>query len=342
MKPILKVIKDHDDNDLHRKGAMPDEPEGDATKINDVPEALTVQAVTNASMQRAFAKRGANFCTTGNHILDRLTGGFRPEKTWLFAADTSVGKSTLSVMFADENLKRGKRVLIISSEDPESLYGDRLVVRRTRCNSLRYRDGRLTPEEKRRVVDCVANAEQFPFYIDWSCLPTERLYDVARQVIVEHKIDITIFDYIQSFISEKRHNDERSCLNWMSSIMRKIARSTKTCGIITSQITVDEKKKIPDKHSPKGSRDLSNAAEHVILGFVAPHEIGYMGGTIPIGTRCLNLDKNKDGPSGYKIPLDWDNESACFNAQPDPEQARFDRIVGNEFDNFGEPGERYQ
>src|SRR5690606_40381223 len=61
---------------------------------------------------------------------------------WVFGADTSWGKSSLFVSVADENLRRGKRILIVSAEDPPSLYGDRLLSRRAQVRSKERRVGK--------------------------------------------------------------------------------------------------------------------------------------------------------------------------------------------------------
>jgi len=42
----------------------------------------------------------------------------------------------------DVVVKRGKRDLIVSSEHTEEVYGDRLMVRRTRVDALKYRSSR--------------------------------------------------------------------------------------------------------------------------------------------------------------------------------------------------------
>ena len=115
-----------DENDKARAGKLPADPKQDARKVTDAPRILTVRDLLIESRERACSaeSRKRDNCVTGVQELERAAGGIRPGFVWVVGGDTNTGKSTWLVHVADENLKRGKRVLIVSVEDAPSLYGN--------------------------------------------------------------------------------------------------------------------------------------------------------------------------------------------------------------------------
>lgn len=316
-----RPIEDREREPLRR--APPDAPEPDVERDaiqneppSPVPEVrvITVRELLSDAMDRALSRESTGACTTGVHGIDQKTGGMRPGHVWLLGADTSWGKTSCAVMLADVNMARGKRVLIVSAEDAASMYGDRLMARRARVNATRLRDRQLLPREVVAVTDVAAKALPDPVFLD--CIgetaeATARKIDMAMR---EHKIDMVIVDYLQELRSGKRTQDRRNEVSNVASLIRTTIKRANKTGIILSQITVEAAKKYPDKHSIRESRDVSNGAEVILLGF-SPRE-PIMSGTgeciAEAGQKCILIDKAKDGVTGA-VAMKWDAESACFD-----------------------------
>ncbi len=150
------------------------------------------------------------------------------------------------------------------------------------------------------------------------------------------------YDYLQAFDSDKRHEDRRNQVSYVARTLTNVVKLANVSGIIFSQITVQEGKSHPDKHSIRESRDVSNAAEVVMLGFTPEKPIVRKSDNVQLaraGDRCVLLDKVKDGPKGGLFPLVWDENSACFDVTLEPQAARYQEIVGNRFDDFGDAWE---
>lgn len=289
---------------------------GAAAKIDeDTPRLLTVRELLSDSFERAKNTERPHACKTGIGPIDDITGGLRQGHVWVFGAETNWGKSTFLVMIADENLKRGKRVLIVSAEDSESIYGDRLMARRARVRARALRDGCLSEKEWLSVADVTAAAENMPAFLDARGRKVEKIVKQVDRVIKEHQIDVVLYDYLQEFISAKKHENERVAFKEIARLLRTVVKDNNRTGIIFSQITEQQGKKYPDKNSIRESRDVSNAAEAVLLGFTPKENIMDEAGGVSLakGTRCVLLDKVKDGRKGFTIPLEWDERSACFN-----------------------------
>jgi replicative DNA helicase len=319
-------------------------------KGEEAPRVLTVPQILDASVERALQAKGRAFCTTGNHWVDAATGGMMPGDCWLFGADTSYGKSSWAIMLLDLNLRAGKRVLIVTSEDDESLYGDRLMCRRASLDAKRYRNGTLNAAEWGKIRDTQARAEPVPVYMDARPHVMEKLAPQLDKVIKEQAIDLIIFDYLQEFRSKQRWQDERIKYKEIAAMQRRVVKQNKKCGLILSQLTMTPGKKTPDKHNIRESRDVSNAAETILIGFIPEQDIK-VDDTDDVqfhaGERVVLIDKCKKGPRGGRFEMPWDDRTASFIEVIEPEQARLNRLAAEEqYDDgdlggFAEDGGRY-
>jgi len=323
---------------MQRDGTLPEDPRsGTRIVAAKVPRVLTVRQLLTSSRERAFMKRRASdVLTTGHYKLDDFTGGIRKGFSWLFGADTSFGKSTWLVSVADENIKRGKKVLIVSSEDPEEIYGDRLMVRRARVDAKRHRDQRLEPEEMQRVLDVEQAAEPSPVYVDAARWNVEELAPHLETIIREQAIDLVAFDYIQEFKSGKRWQDERVKFREIASVLRHLGKKAKVASILFSQLTLDQDTKIPTRRNIRECRDIANASEVILIGFEPDADILDKEKKVLVdaGTKCVLVDKVKNGPRGAKVPLLWSPDHACFDNVPDPYARPYDAEADALADSF--------
>lgn len=317
-----------DENDKLQAGKLPSDPTADAPVVSaDVPRVLTVRDLLRGSRMGADEERKGVGITSGNYRLDEITGGLIPGFVWVFGADTSWGKSSFLVMVADLNLAAKKRVLIVTAEDSERTYGDRLMCRRARISANNLRRKQVTPEERSKMIDQEAKAEDAPVFLDARGKGVEWTAKHTKRVIQEQEIDLVAFDYLQAFDTEKPQQDRRNQVTYIARTLTDVVKSLDKTGILFSQITIEKGKPIPDKHSIRESRDVSNAAEVVLLGFkpekdmmAASRESGRPPELlVAAGDRALFVDKVKNGPRGAIIPMPWDEHSACFDTVKAPE-----------------------
>lgn len=303
-----------DESDLHQAGQLSSDPRANVRPVAlNVPRVFTVMDILYASEKRLSSEVKQLACTTTHRELDRLTGGFKPGFTWLFGADTSFGKSSWLIAVADENIRAGKRVLIVSSEDTEDVYGDRLMIRRSRVNAMNYRDGRLELEDRRAITRVLAEAEDCPVFVDARRFPVEDLAGHLNKVIREHKIDLVAFDYVQEFRTKRRYQDERIKFREIASILRHVAKDNKVAGAIFSQLTLGEKTIIPTRANIRDCRDMAHGAEVILIGFEPKEDITAKDVLIAqAGKKCIYVDKVKNGPRNRIVEMDWNDDLACF------------------------------
>jgi hypothetical protein len=327
-----------DDEPMREPGDDSDEPRGPPAAQQqakgDAPRILTVREILSASMLRAFDRTEQKSCTSGNYRIDDITGGMKPGFVWVFGADTGFGKSSWLVMVADENIRHRKRVLIVSAEDDERLYGDRLIARRARISADNIRRRKFTPSEYSRFTEVVNAGEDVPVFFDARGKSAEWIARKTKTLIAEHGIDLVAFDYLQALDNERHQQDRRNQVTYIARTLTDAVKTSGVAGVIFSQITVQMGKPIPDKHSIKESRDVANAAEVVILGFIPQADVydrpakdnepppKKIAGA---NERTIVLEKVKDGPAGAMIHLPWYSSSACFDTVLDPEQVLRDQ-----------------
>jgi replicative DNA helicase len=334
-------------NDQARSGSLPGSPRAATRPMNAKAEeaeenrplrVFSVKDLLADSVARAQSPLDlTGICPTGHYLLDDYTAGMRPGFTWVIAADTSVGKSSFIISVADETIKAGKRVLIVSSEDAENIYGDRLMARRSRVNADSIRKRKCTQEEKDAMLDVERRAEDVPVFCH--ALGRKKKIELLEKeldvIIAREKINAIMFDYLQEFESTQRHQDERVKFKHIASRMRGIIKRHRITGAILSQMTISAETKVPTKANIRECKDVANGAEVIVIIFKPEEDIkgpspgkderGYdLKPEIKFkkGVRYALIDKNKDGPAGKKVALQWNEHSACFDTVKDPEVER--------------------
>jgi replicative DNA helicase len=181
-----------------------------------------------------------------------------------------------------------------------------------------------------------AEALPDPVFLDARGRPAELVANQVKWAIEKHGIDIVLYDYLQEFRSGSAQQDRRNEVSEVASVLKHAVTALGKTGMMFSQITIAMNKKYPDKHSIRESRDVSNAADTIVLGFTPLEDIvketkSGNQETIKQGTKCLLVDKVKQGVKGA-VPMKWNEKSKCFDAMPAP--AHTDSFYDDLYDDF--------
>jgi replicative DNA helicase len=317
------VSKAPDENDKHRAGTLDPNPEAGTKAVvtpirkgEEPPRVLTVRQIMEASAARARDRNAVSACTTGHHVLDDATGGICPGEGWVFGGASSWGKSSWLVSVADENIKRGKRVLIVSVEDSETIYGNRLLARRSGVSARRLKKRRLSAWDEEQIDAVMQRAEPLPVFLDARGKSAEWTAKVVEQVVKAENIDLVCYDYLQEFTSEREAENHRLTVKKIAGVLRTpVARLGKS-SVLFTQLTFDAsvKRKHPDRDMIRDCRDVANAATVILLGYTPDEAIETDKGDIVVaqGQKAVWVDKVKEGPAKFAVGLDWDDETASF------------------------------
>lgn len=252
--------------------------------------------------------------------LNRLLAGFRPKMITVLGARTSFGKSSYAIMVADEAMRRGDGVLLVSAEDGEETYGQRFMARRARVNAFNLRANNCKPGELERMGKWAERAETVPFFVDAVGKPAEWIAATIREQCQLREVKLVIIDYVQRIGTTKRTQDKRTEITHAVSIISDAVKASGAGGLFLSQLKRLDGNAVrePTMHDLKESGDIENMAEHVVLGWVTEQSNGE--GNAPRRERFLKMEKNKDGPVDTRaMAIPFDETTASFSIAADDE-----------------------
>jgi KaiC/GvpD/RAD55 family RecA-like ATPase len=240
--------------------------------------------------------------------IDNYTAGFRRGKITVLGARTSFGKSSYCIAVADEALRKGENVLVISVEDDEETFGQRFMARRAQINAARLRVNRSERKELDKMDEAVAMAQRSKMFMSAIGWTIEDICDAIRETAKETPPALIVFDYLQR-ASTRKSFDRRNEVTHIANMLCNTIKEVNAAGILVSQL------KRPDSGNPnkpptmfdlKESGDVENMAEHILLGHVENK------GQVE---RFLYLKKNKDGPlpdDDQRFLMPFDHVTASF------------------------------
>lgn len=280
----------------------------------------TMAEILNGVYRRASSGKPQRGISCGNKDIDDLIGGFRRGHVTVLGATTNWGKSSFAVQTTDIGLKDKKRILLVSGEDTEDVYGNRFMARRANVNAIALRDCTVGPSDLSAMAGVLGEAEQEPFFLNGIGKTVEYLAAAVTAICAEEDVDLVIVDYLQAFKCAKRCQDRRTEITHIAREFTDAIKTAGASGLIFSQLKRLEENHRPTMHDLKESGDVENMAEHVLIGYsIRPK--GSMRGCPPRGQhqdedrerRYVVVEKNKDGP---KVPdpieMAFDDATASF------------------------------
>lgn len=274
----------------------------------------TMRAVWDACQPKADAPR----CGSGHFLVDKLIGGYRREMITALAAQTSWGKSSWALAAVDEAHAHGQRVLLVSGEDAEVLYGKRMAARKSDISAIRLRDEKLTEDEMAKLMLAVNGAQDVPWFLDGRGRSAEFCARAIEAILAEEQYDLVIVDYLQTFSAKAQ--DRRNEVSKVGRLFSDAIKRGGASGLLLSQVKRTDGRR-PKKEDIKESGDIENAAEHVLVGWV---EESKDEDTQRLKrTRYLAVEKNKDGPVYIDPPifLPFNDYTASFRKIESAQQA---------------------
>lgn len=264
-------------------------------------------------IQRELGPARPRGCPTGSGLLDNLTGGVCPGDVWCIGAPTSWGKSSYLCALLRLAIASDRRVLIVSGEDPVGLYAQRVITGLTGVNATRARDATLRHDERSLVSSVLTGVRDYPFFVNAIGKTIEAVAADVRSVLAASDVSgdrwVVALDYIQAFRSSVKHQDRRTEIVYCDRQFTDAVKQSGAGGVIMSQITKDAS----GRPKMRDCEDLIHAAEVGLYGQIEDTAtLDNDGRKISDKEKSFLVAKNKNGPSGFTIPLPWDDEGARF------------------------------
>lgn len=191
-------------------------------------------------MAAVNSPNGARGIPSGFILLDHMTNGFKPTELITLAGASSMGKSALASQIAFNALINSKYpVLIFSLEMSKEQWLDRMVAGEARIEGHRLRNGDMSDDEWRRLLDTRKRIESLPlFIIDTPELTSREIKAQSRQFKAKYGgVAMVVIDYLQISDSAEKIQDERLRVTRLVRDYKSLARYIEAPVLCLSQVT---------------------------------------------------------------------------------------------------------
>jgi len=253
---------------------------------------------------------------TGYDAIDKMTSGFQEGDLIIIAGRPSMGKTLLSINFAENIALNSKDpVLIFSMEMSKESLVQRILSSLSRIDHSSIRNKNLNNQEWNKLFnETIPKIENMQLYIDDtpSLTPFELQFRV-RQFIYEYKnINLIIIDYLQLMKISDTFQNRNYEISEISRNLKALAKEMNIPIIVVSQLS--RKLEIREEKRPINS-DLreSGAIEQDadVIMFIYRDEM-YYENSKDKGIAEIIFGKQRNGPTG-KIKLTFTGKYCRFD-----------------------------
>lgn len=298
----------------------------------------TMAEMLGGVLERAQSGAREPGIDTCHYQLEHMLAGFRPKMITVLGARTSFGKSSYAIMVADEAMRKGHGVLLISVEDSEETYAQRFMSRRAKVSAYDLRANECNAEAIQRMAQQVRYAQSVPFFVDAVGVPAEGIAATITRECGARPVKLVIVDYLQRIGTTKRTQDKRTEITHAMGCITDAIKKAGAAGLVLSQLKrlgEGSVNKEPNMSDLKESGDIENMAEHVVLGWLVEEP---QGDAEPVRKRWLKVEKNKDGPVDTRgMAIGFDEETASFRVS----KGDMPRPVATDLGSDFEPGDAW-
>ncbi len=272
---------------------------------------------------------------TGFADFDQMTGGLQKSELIILAARPSMGKTALAMNMAEYAAMNSTQVLFVSLEMSGIELGDRLLCSFARVNGNRLRNGTITNEERRKLVNAAAQISQAPLYIDDS--PSRTMTEIAanaRRLKRRQGLELIVIDYLQLIDPDNPRDPRQEQVAKISRRLKSLARELNVPVLCLAQLNRQVESSSSNKPQLSHLRESGAIEQDADVVMFVHREEYYMTNEEDReqvrGQADLLVRKQRNGPTG-DVKLTWNHEFTRFDNYAAPAYA--------EFQPFGPPGE---
>lgn len=272
---------------------------------------------TNGAVESGFAD------------LDALTGGLHQSELIILAARPSMGKTALAMNIAENvAMKFEVPTLFVSLEMSSIELADRLLCSIARVNGHRLRNGTLSQQDKRRLVDKAAEISTAPLFVDDS--PSRTVTEIAaaarRIRRREGTLGLIVIDYLQLIEPDNPKDPRQEQVAKVARRLKGLARELEVPVLCLAQVSrqaEDSKFHRPRLSHLRESGAIEQDADVVM--FVHREEYFKSGEEQEqyAGQAEVIIAKQRNGPTG-DVELVWRKEFTRFEDKAPDRYGEFD------------------
>jgi replicative DNA helicase len=265
---------------------------------------------------------------TGFIDFDQMTGGLQKSELIILAARPSMGKTALAMNMAEHAALNGTTTLFVSLEMSAIELGDRLLCSVARVNGSRLRNGTITHEERRKLINAAAQISQAPLFIDDS--PSRTMTEIAanaRRLKRRHDLGLIVVDYLQLIDPDNPRDPRQEQVSKISRRLKGLAREIQVPVLCLGQLNRQVESSSSNKPQLSHLRESGAIEQDADVVMFVHREEYYMTSEEDReqvrGQADLLIRKQRNGPVG-EIKLTWNHEFTRFENFAAPTYAEFD------------------
>ncbi len=206
---------------------------GQLSNIRDVLQEAMVRI--DARMRNEHAIGGIE---TGFRDFDTLTGGLHESELIILAARPSMGKTALALNIAEHaSFVLRSATLFVSLEMSSVELADRMLCSLAEVNGQRLRNGTISNEDRRKLVEKAAEMSQAPLYVDDT--PSRTVTEIAaaaRRLKRKANLGLIVIDYLQLIDPDNPRDPRQEQVAKIARRLKGLARELKVPVLCLAQL----------------------------------------------------------------------------------------------------------
>jgi replicative DNA helicase len=237
--------------------------------------------------------------TTGLRELDAILGGWHNSDLTIVGGRPAMGKTAFMLGLAEAAAASGRRVGIISAEQPAAQIGLRRAALASKVSATAMRAGTLQDEDWSKLTAGITSAiTRLMWIYDRSAVTLDELVGISRKWKHAHGIEILFVDYAQRITVPRA--DRITEVSLVARGLKNLARDLQIPVVSLAQVVkgVDTRTdKRPTAGDLANSDELTREADQILMLY---RDDVYNRDSPDPGIAEVLIEKNRHGPTGYK------------------------------------------
>lgn len=256
---------------------------------------------------------------TGLPQLDEAIGGLRGGNLIVVAGRTSMGKTSLAMLFAEKAAAAKRNVFVVSLEMPSGELTQRMASGLSGVNLGRITGGRMTGEDMARYGNAQCRISEMPIWIDDKGGQTDdAICASARRFASRKGLELLIVDQL-SLLDYSRHDSLVRGIGEATGKFKALSKELNIPVVVVAQLNREAAKdktvRRPVLTDLQDSGRIEQDADVVLLA----HRPAYYEPEKCNPTEAeIIVAKNRQGQRGVTLHIGWRGECTRFVAHPDP------------------------
>ena len=278
---------------------------GDLSNIRDILQEAMVRI--DSRMKQEHAAGGIE---TGFRDFDSMTGGLHDSELVILAARPSMGKTALALNIAEHaSLMQSVGTLFVSLEMSSVELADRLLCSLAKVNGMRLRNGSISNDDRRRLVEKAAEMSQAPLYVDDT--PSRTITEIAaaaRRLKRRSNLGLVVIDYLQLIEPDNPRDPRQEQVAKIARRLKGLARELKVPVMCLAQLNRQAEATRDNKPRMSHLRESGAIEQDADVVMFVHREEYYCTNEEDrakvAGEAELIVAKQRNGPTG-DIKLSW-------------------------------------